>query len=73
MTYHVYENWTINKAIVHEGRCPYCKHGRGIHRTDRGRNGQWHGPYETRDEALQHARATERRDVRACKFCLGGQ
>ena len=29
MEYWVYENWTVKKARIHEGPCPYCNHGQG--------------------------------------------
>jgi hypothetical protein len=48
MDYWVYENWTIDKAVVHEAACRFCNDGRGIHRADEGHNGLWHGPFNER-------------------------
>jgi hypothetical protein len=63
MIFYVYENWTAeHKAVIHIGSCGYCKEGRGCHRNPLGdRNGQWHGPFTTLDEAQKAAEATGRK------------
>jgi len=68
MTYCVYENWTVrpDKAIVHRSDCPYAKGGPVTPAT---RNGRWHGPFATVQEAFQAARRTGRTEVRGCKYC----
>lgn len=71
--YWVYENWTHEKAMIHEGRCSYCNDGRGIHGGSGNRNGRWHGPFGSRNEAERKAAATGRQLVRACKSCLGAK
>jgi len=71
VTYHVYENWTVQKARVHLSHCSHCRHGRGRRkaRPDSGRNGQWHGPFGSLEAASQCARETGR-PVSFCKHCL---
>lgn len=69
MSFWVYENWTHEKAIVHNGDCSYCNDGRGIHGKSSDKNGEWHGPFTDRDAAFQRAKATKRDDVRSCKAC----
>ncbi len=67
--YWVYENWTNKIARIHVSNCSYCNNGRGIHEDSSTRNGQWFGAYDTRDLALEAAKATGQPDVRACKIC----
>ena len=71
----IYENWRAvpgGEAIVHNGSCPWCNHGRGIHwkrlKTS-DENGRWHGPYPTKNEALAQAQRLRRRETRSCKYC----
>ena len=68
MGYWVYENFPNNKAMVHMDSCGFCNYGEGV----RGRSpgtGEWHGPFESGEEASAKAWATGRSDVRGCKFC----
>lgn len=52
----VYEDFPVNRARVHRGECPFCKHGKGIHRNkEEGVNMKWHGAFLTRDEAWTFA------------------
>ena len=62
MNYWVYENWVArSKAVVHLGSCPFCNDGAGLGTNVRGeRNGKWHGPFQTIDEAQAVAAATNR-------------
>lgn len=71
MSYWVYENWRAeSKAKVHRGSCGHCNEGKGAHpdSTD-GRNGEWHGPFKTREEADAAARKTGR-PVSTCGTCM---
>jgi hypothetical protein len=61
MDYRVYENWTIDKAIVHKAACRFCNDGRGIHRADEGHNGLWHGPFDECRSGFQSCRSTQSR------------
>jgi hypothetical protein len=70
-TYHVYENWTIHRAIIHRSDCRHCNFGRGKHAVASTKNGRWHGPFASRDEARAVADAT-RQPPRECAFCLSG-
>ena len=71
----VYENWRAvpgGEAIVHNGNCSWCNHGRGIHwkrRKASDENGRWHGPYHTENDALAQAKRLRRRETRFCKYC----
>jgi len=69
----IYENWTAEpggKAIVHNGRCSFCKHGKGIHRDASDRNGRWHGPFENRELAYVPAKQLNRARTDFCSFCV---
>ena len=68
MRYWVYENYPTNKARVHEDSCGFCNYGEGV-RVASLDNGQWHGPFESGEEAFAKAEATGRSDVRGCKSC----
>lgn len=72
MGWWIYENWTVErggKTIVHEGACAFCKEGRGIHKEDSGRNGKWHGPFDTKEAAYSYARQLGRARTDFCSFC----
>jgi hypothetical protein len=62
MTYWVYENWRAeNKAVIHHASCGYCNDGRGCHDNPCGnRNGKWHRPFSTYEEAEKTAKNTGR-------------
>jgi hypothetical protein len=62
MKYYVYENWTAeSKAVIHRGTCGNCNDGRGCHENPLGkRNGVWHGPFNSLEEAQQAATDTGR-------------
>ena len=69
----IYENWRAeSKAVIHRSNCAWCRNGQGIHEEKKeGRNGQWHGPFETYEEA--HNFAVElNRPVRHCSHCASG-
>lgn len=69
MTFHVYDNWTINKARVHRSTCSYCRDGQGIHGNPNGRNSRWHGPFLTLVEAEKVAKSLKRVISDHCRFC----
>lgn len=72
MVFHVYENWVHRYAGVHRSECSFCNHGRGTHgATAKTPAGQWHGPFNSANEALAVARATGF-EVRLCSFCAPG-
>ena len=62
MSYHIYENWTAeHKAVIHEESCGNCKYGKGCHENRLGnRNGKWHGPFSSIEEAERVALKTGR-------------
>ena len=72
MSFYIYENWVAeNKAVIHRGECSFCNNGEGIHQNIRGeKNGRWHGPFDSYEEAREVAESLRNREVRGCKFCL---
>ena len=52
--FHVYENWTHDRARVHRGECPNCR---------------WHPPLSDRDAAYRFAHSTGRSDIAGCGYC----
>jgi len=74
MSYHVYENWVAegHKARVHRSTCSFCNNGRGVHPGSGTRNGAWHGPFDTLEEAMIAAIDTGG-NVSSCKVCLAGE
>ena len=72
MNFYVYENWVAEKkAVIHRGECSFCNNGDGIHPNIHGeKNGRWHGPFDSYEEARGFAEGLRDREVRDCKFCL---
>jgi hypothetical protein len=73
MSWWVYENWTVvrgGKARVHSGRCGFCRDGKGIHKDTSGRNGKWHGPFESREIAFRYAKTLNRARTDFCNYCV---
>ena len=68
-SYWVYEDKVNSYARIHEGTCSFCNHGEGLFGIRNQRENEWHGPYGSREEALQGAEATGRREVRRCGIC----
>jgi len=70
MKYYVYENWQAegHKAKIHFANCSFCKNGKGIHPNAGEDNGQWHGPFDTFQVAVNAANSTGGR-ISKCKFC----
>jgi len=68
MRYYIYENWTAkNKAVIHRGTCGYCNEGSGCHSNPLGnRNGKWHGPFDSLEEAKKAAVKTGRTIQQHC-------
>ena len=70
MIYHVYENWQAegHKAKIHFAHCSYCNNGKGIHPGSGDEHGQWLGPFETFQRALDAAENTGGQ-VSNCEHC----
>ena len=66
MSYHIYENWVAEKkAILHKGERSFCREGKGIHNNVHGKkNGKWHGPFDTYENAKNFAQSLKNRTVR---------
>ena len=65
----VYENWTVQKAVLHRGGCGSCNHGRGIWGGGKTPNGKWHGPYAS-EELAKSAPIQPQREIRGCGLCM---
>ncbi len=64
--YHVNEDYPTNRATVHDTST--CSHAQI--RRKKPETGQWHGPFESYDEARRFARNTGRRDIKSCPDCI---
>ena len=64
MTFWINEDNPTERAIVQRGACVYA-----TEREKLPENGQWHGPYGIRDEALNVAATLGQRTVKVCHFC----
>ena len=70
MSYWIYESWSHNKAIVHNGACEFCQNGTNRQGEKTTRNGSWTGPYATTAIAMTEAVKTRRQIVRGCNHCM---
>ena len=71
MTYHFYENWTVRpqKAKIHFSDCSFSNYGTGTDKPkDDGKNGTWHGPFATFQDAYDAALRTGKK-VTTCGHC----
>ena len=71
MTYWVYEDDPTNRVRVHKATCGYCSDGKGI-KGSRLPDNRWLGPFGTKQEAIDEALKTGRRDARGRGSCLRG-
>lgn len=71
MSFWVYENTVHKKVRVHRADCSYCSDGHGVHGGGKTGSGEWFGPYETLDHAMQVADSRGQPDVRGCEVCVG--
>lgn len=69
MSFYIYENWTRDRGRIHRAECSACNYGAGIHGEDSGRNGEWHGPYNDREQAFHVAAGLDRAEMSACARC----
>ena len=67
--FYVYENWTNKRARLHRGDCSYCNDGKGTQGTDSVTNGQWFGPYSTREAAAERMASVVQSDKAQCAMC----
>lgn len=67
----IYENWVAEKkAIIHKCNCSYCNNGKGTQKNKLGnKNGKWHGPFDSYEDAKIFAYGLEERVVRPCRVC----
>lgn len=70
MEYYIYENWTHKKAVIHLAECSFCNQGRGAHIGSSDINGQWLGPFESKQEAELAAKKTKRKTILYCSRCI---
>lgn len=69
-SYFVYENWTGRHARIHRGTCRYCNHGKGLRPQSAGQNGEWYGPFATKDQASKKLKEMNYRDTQDCAICM---
>jgi hypothetical protein len=69
MAYYVYENWTRDRGRIHRAECSHCNNGIGMHASDSGQNGKWHGPYSDIKSANEAAQRLRRADMKPCGVC----
>ena len=73
MRYWVYEDKSGDShAFVHKETCSHCNYGEGRGQGRIPGESEWHGPYDTIEEAKQKARETGRKEKRGCGHCLPG-
>lgn len=68
-TFWVYENWTHDRARIHQASCTFCDSGRGLHADTSNRNGQWL-PFETIEDARRSEAMRTRSDASECGVCI---
>lgn len=64
MSFYVNEDRPTNQATVHRALCIMARV-----RTKDPRDGQWHGPFKTTDEALDAAEGRGLVFTRICRIC----
>ena len=69
MNWWVYEDDDTNWVRVHRATCPDCNEGEGRYGSRRTDN-RWHGPFPTRQEAIDKALSIGRKDAKGCGHCL---
>ena len=71
MSFWVYENWVVERAVLHLGECRHCNEGQGKRgRADAiGVRDQWHGPFVDIAAAQGVQIATGRRHRVECQIC----
>ena len=68
-SYWVYEDRPTNRVRIHKAACKFCNDGRGLHGS-RLPDNEWHGPFETLENATDKALETGRSDIGGCGSCL---
>lgn len=70
MEYYIYENWRHKKAVIHLAECVCCNQGKGFHAGSTDINGQWLGPFKSKQEAELAAKKTKRKTISCCSRCI---
>jgi hypothetical protein len=65
--FYAYDNHHRDRARVHRSECSWCNHGQGVQGGSSGANDQWHGPFDSAEDA--YARVSNRSNVGYCAFC----
>lgn len=68
MGYYIYENWQAgpHKAVIHNGICAFCNHGKGRAGGYDPAHAKWHGEFNSLESARQCQRNM---DVKVRKEC----
>lgn len=69
--YWIYENWVHHYAKVHHESCSFCNYGKGFHGDASKDDGEWHGPFESQEAAVERALLTKKNSLGVCGVCLG--
>jgi len=68
--FYVYENWTNKRARLHGAECSYCKGGRGTQGSTNDKNGEWHGPFASVEQARTKLATLDYEDKGECAACV---
>jgi hypothetical protein len=68
--FYVYENWTNKRARLHRADCSHCNDGRGSQVGSGEKNGRWHGPFCSIEEARGQLGDLTYHDKAECRACL---
>jgi hypothetical protein len=70
--FHVYENWRArgHKAVIHRDSCGHCNNGHGTSGGTDPKNGQWHGPFPTLQQAQAFSSALRNVATRTEHRCI---
>ena len=69
MNWWVYEDDVTKRVRVHRATCSDCNDGQGKSGS-RLPDNRWHGPFPARQEAIDKALSTGRKDAKGCGNCL---
>lgn len=69
LSFYVYDNKFVDKAIVHRGNCSFCNDGVGLHGSPTTKSSTWHGPYPSGSAALAKAKSCGRARTEGCSVC----
>lgn len=71
MNFWIYENWRADdKTVIHKENCNCCNYGHGTGKGTCGeKNGRWHGPFTSFNNAKTEANKLKRKKHLECQRC----